>query len=240
MPAFPTDGGRVFRSYLERKHDEYTATMLTVTASKYMLAVFVLGSVAYLFLIGASLFNMEFMLLWDLLIVFYLYGGAMSERQTAELKREAKGLSVRGAVTRHFALVKPEASVRDLYALVTKSGEHLFITKLEGGYAYVNLLGTRRRGNPRTARDLADGMPSMPCGHGAGRRAAEDGRRGVGHGRGHGQGQARGDSDPGEPADVPLAARAEQERAADQPARASIRPGLKFRAFSEGLNILLL
>ena len=166
MPAFPTDGGRVFRSYMERKHDEYTATMLTVTASKCMLAAFVLGSVAYLFLTGASLFNMEFIFLWDLLIVFYLYGGAMSERQTAELKREAKGLTVRGAVTRHFTLVKPEASVRELYGLVTRSGEHLFITKLEGGYAYVNLLGIRRRGNPRTARDLATGIPTVPAGTG--------------------------------------------------------------------------
>jgi Zn-dependent protease len=166
MPAFPTDGGRVFRSYLERRHDEYTATMLTVKASKYTLAIFLVGSLAYLVFTGASLFNIEFILLWDLLIVFYLYGGAMAEKQTAELKRDAKGLSVRGAVTKHFALVGPGTSVRDLYGLAAKSGEHLFITKLPEGYAYVNLLSTRRRGNPTSARDLSARIPSMPVGTG--------------------------------------------------------------------------
>jgi Zn-dependent protease len=166
LPAFPTDGGRVFRSWLERKHDEYDATMLTVRASKYVLVLFIAGSLAYYLLISASLFDIEFVLLWDILIAFYLYGGAASEKQIAELKRNARGLSVRGAVTKHFALVGPDTSVGDLYDLVKSSGEHLLITRIGGDYAYVNLLNAPKRGNPKTASDLAVRMPSMPDGTG--------------------------------------------------------------------------
>jgi Zn-dependent protease len=166
MPAFPTDGGRVFRSYLERKHGEYKATMMTVTASKYVLVIFVVGSMAYVAAIGASLFNIEFILLWDLLIAFYIYGGAMSEKQTAELKRDAKGLTVKGAITRHYALVSPDAPIKDLYGMVGRAGEHLFITRIGKDYAYVNLLAARKQGRPRTARDLAVRVPTIAEGTG--------------------------------------------------------------------------
>ena len=47
LPAFPTDGGRVFRSYLERKYDWYKSTMLTVKLSKGIMYALVIGTLAY-------------------------------------------------------------------------------------------------------------------------------------------------------------------------------------------------
>jgi len=163
FPAFPTDGGRVFRSYLERKHDEYKATMLTITASKYVLVLFVAGTLVYVALIDAPLYYKEFTVLWDLLIAFFLYGGATAERQLAELKRNAKGISIKDSVSRHFIFVEPDATMRDLYAIAKRSREHTFITKMGSDYAYVNLLEKSKSGGARSASDLAVRMPQLPA-----------------------------------------------------------------------------
>ena len=161
LPAFPTDGARVFRSWLERKHGEYEATMMTVTASKWVMALFVLGTVVYLALISAPLYYKEFTLLWDLIIVIFLYGGAVAERQAATLKREAKGVGIGGAVNGHFRLVRPDSTVAELYALVRKTKEHVLITPLGDGFAYVNLMAKVKQGSVRRAADLAVKIPSI-------------------------------------------------------------------------------
>ncbi|MEM3180976.1 MAG: site-2 protease family protein, partial [Candidatus Micrarchaeaceae archaeon] len=59
LPAFPTDGGRVFRSYLERKHNFYDATMLTVKTSKAIMYALVIGALAYVLIISSSFYYKE-------------------------------------------------------------------------------------------------------------------------------------------------------------------------------------
>ncbi|MCL5239480.1 MAG: site-2 protease family protein [Candidatus Marsarchaeota archaeon] len=165
LPAFPTDGGRVFRSYLERKHDEYVATELTVKASNIILGLFVLGTVAYVLLIDAPFYSKEFIFLWNLLIVFFLYGGARQEKQMMEIKRRSRGIKLGTLATRHFALVKPESNVKEMYDKVRLSKEHLLITKLRGGtYAYINLLGKTALRPGALAGDVAVKIPSVDSG----------------------------------------------------------------------------
>ncbi|VVB76665.1 Zinc metalloprotease [uncultured archaeon] len=163
LPAFPTDGGRVFRSYLERRYDEYKATMMTVTASKYVMVIFIAGTIVYALLLNAPAYYKEFTVLWDLLIVFFLLGGALSEKQMAELKRDSRGLTIAGAASTHFKFVEPNTAVGSLYDLVRKSKEHVLITTIGSDYAYVNLAGTAKKGSVRTAADLAVVMPRLPA-----------------------------------------------------------------------------
>lgn len=161
LPAFPTDGGRVFRSWLERRHGEYEATMMTVTASKWVMALFILGTVVYLALISAPLYYKEFTLLWDLVIVVFLYGGSMAEAEAAKLKKLAQGVGIEGAVSRHFRLVRPDSTVAEMYSLVRRSKEHILITKIGGDFAYVNLVAKAKPGTAKRASDLAVKIPSI-------------------------------------------------------------------------------
>ncbi|HVA83044.1 MAG TPA: site-2 protease family protein, partial [Candidatus Aquilonibacter sp.] len=47
LPAFPMDGGRVFRSYLQRTKTYFDATMLTVKISKYLMGLIILATFAF-------------------------------------------------------------------------------------------------------------------------------------------------------------------------------------------------
>ncbi len=161
LPAFPTDGGRVFRSWLERKYDEYKATMITIKASNVTMGLFILGTLAYVLIITAPFYSKEFIFLWDLLIVFFLYNGAQQEKQTIEIKRETRGVKLRSLATKRFVLVAPSSSVQELYQTVKRTREHMLITKLGDGYAYVNLLRKERLRPEMWARDLAVKIPSV-------------------------------------------------------------------------------
>ena len=95
------------------------------------------------------------------MVVVFLYGGAVAERQTAVLRKEAKGVGIGGAVSSHFRLVPPDSTVAELYALVRKTKEHVLITKLGEDFAYVNLMAKVKPGTAKRAADLAVKIPSI-------------------------------------------------------------------------------
>lgn len=162
LPAFPTDGGRVFRSYLERKYDEYRATLLTIKAGNIVMALFLLGTLAYVIVISAPFYYKEFVFLWDVLIVFFLYGGSQAEKEAVELKKYTKGISLSEVVSRNFVEVKPETRLAALYDVVKSKKEHMFITKVNGSYAYVDLFKKEKfRLVNATAAHLATKIPEI-------------------------------------------------------------------------------
>ena len=157
LPAFPTDGGRVFRSYLERRYNQYKATMITIRVGNVVLGLIVLGTLIYTIELNGPFI----VFLWNLFIVFFLYSGAQAEKQLMELKQHTIGMHVSEVTNKHFVFVKPEHTVQRLYGTVRKMKTHLLITKLGNEYAFVNLLRREKLKRETTAREIAMPIPNI-------------------------------------------------------------------------------
>ena len=161
LPAFPMDGGRVFRSYLQKSRSFFDSTMLTVKVSNYMMAVILAGTLAFLVLSSSyTAAYKEFLALFDVLIVMFLYSGTQSEKQNVILRRDTQGLVAKDAISSKYVLVRPDSSLSALYGLSKKQGVHLFITKTDAGYCYVNL-SRKQKIVPRYVKDIAEPIPKV-------------------------------------------------------------------------------
>ncbi len=162
VPAFPMDGGRIFRSYLQRTRSLYDATMITAKVSKAVLYLFIAGNIAFLAIgFGYPLFYREWVVLFDVIIVFFIYGGLKAEEDNVIIRKETQGLTVGNAISRHYRLVDPMSRVADLYTLVKSSGEHLLITKKGDTYAVVDLRNAKSISTDRMISDIATPIPKI-------------------------------------------------------------------------------
>lgn len=161
LPAFPTDGGRVFRSYLERRYDQYKATQLTIRLGNVVMALIVLGTLAFAIVASAPLYSKELIFFWNLIIVFFLYGGAQTEKELMEMRRHAKGMRVSEVTSGHFLFVKPTDEAQKLYDAVKRTKVHVLITKIGSEYAYVNLLRKEKLRPGVTAQEAAVKIPGI-------------------------------------------------------------------------------
>ena len=163
LPAFPMDGGRVLRSYLEKKKNFYDATMITAKVSRYFMLLIIIGTVVFVALpTGYPLINKEIIFIWDLIIVFFLYEGMRAEEDNVMIRQATKGLTIKDAMSGNYAIVKWNSKASELYNLMKKSREHTLITKNpQGVYCVVNVFDQGALKRAASVKDLAAEIPNM-------------------------------------------------------------------------------
>lgn len=112
LPAFPMDGGRVLRSLLALRMEHARATRIAASLGQGMAIVF-----------GCfGLFANPMLLL----IALFVWVGAAQEAAAAEMKSSLGGLPVREAMLTNFQAVSPDATLREVVALLLAGSQKDF------------------------------------------------------------------------------------------------------------------
>jgi Zn-dependent protease len=122
LPAFPMDGGRVFRAALSLKLDRVLATDIAAGAGKILAVAFVI----------IGLFQNPFLVFIGLFIML----GAHSEARYVKTKSALEGLRVADGMMRNFTLLSPDDTLDKAVQALLDGQEDKFMIgrngKLEG------------------------------------------------------------------------------------------------------------
>ncbi len=129
LPAFPLDGGRVFRSYLEKTRDFVKSTQITAKSTNIIAFLIIAGSLIYVGIESSSLIYKEFFVFWDIIIALFLYSGAQAELQSVYIKKYSSKLHAKDAMTKNFILVKQPKTIDEIYNYILKFHTHLILFK---------------------------------------------------------------------------------------------------------------
>lgn len=139
LPAFPLDGGRVFRSLLERRLDLETATRRAARLGRAL--AIVLGVIGLLF-------N-----LWLVVIAVFVYLGASAEEIATIVHVRLQGRTVADVMLFEPVVLSEDAPVGDAQTLLRHTAQRTFPVVDSGRYVGVV-----------DARTLAGAEPALPVG----------------------------------------------------------------------------
>ena len=124
VPAFPMDGGRVFRSIIWwRTRDLQRSTRIASSVGQGIAVLMIIGGI-YLFFFTAYGVNG----LWFALIGWFLYSAASGSYRQLMLQQKLQGHSAKEIMTRDCTQVRPDLSVDKLVNdVVLPSGKRCFI-----------------------------------------------------------------------------------------------------------------
>lgn len=122
IPAFPMDGGRVFRSLLAMRMPYITATRVAVFA----------GQMFAFFLAIAGMFTLAAGGVWLILVALFIYIAATQEEQATVTSILLEGIKVRDIMTKSVDTLEASASAAACLQLMFQK-KHLGYPVLEGG-----------------------------------------------------------------------------------------------------------
>src|SRR5260221_14279769 len=99
IPAFPMDGGRVFRALLGFTMNKSTATRIAALLGQFLAILFVFFGFFYNF--------------WLVFIGLFIFLGAGGEAAFERTKTALAGLRVKDALMHRFTVLKPEATLSE-------------------------------------------------------------------------------------------------------------------------------
>ena len=180
LPAFPMDGGRMFRALLSRIRSEYEATRIA-TWSGRMLAI------------GMGLYGFIYMPPLAF-VAFFIYLGAANEGAASRGRSLTQGIPVRAAMVTEYRALPHGSTIRDAANLLLATSQQDFPVvhgdqvlgllgrnallrgmALEGPDSYVSTYMDRDFASVAPDKDLAEVLPLMAHA-GACTLVIEDGR----------------------------------------------------------------
>ncbi len=110
IPAFPMDGGRVFRAILASKMDHVKATRIAANVGR---------GFAILMGIAGFFYNP-----WLILTAIFVWSGAGAEARSVEVQAGVKGLVARDAMISQFYQVEANQPLSGVFQLSMETGQH--------------------------------------------------------------------------------------------------------------------
>jgi Zn-dependent protease len=137
IPAFPMDGGRVFRALLSFTMDRARATEIAAGLGQALAVVF--------FMLG--LFFNPFLIL----IALFIFLAAYSENQMVKQKSLVEGHFVQEALLTNITLLHPENNLEDVFEIILAGTEKDFVVTEDGEIAGIlnhkNILNNAQNGS---------------------------------------------------------------------------------------------
>lgn len=118
IPAFPMDGGRIFRALLSMNFDRVTATDLAAKLGQ---------GVAFLFFLIGLLYNPIL-----ILIAIFIYFGAQGENIMVQQLALLKGYRVKDAMMTNITTVHPDGTLNDVIDIILTGTERDFVVVENG------------------------------------------------------------------------------------------------------------
>lgn len=147
LPAFPMDGGRVFRSLLSLKLGRVQATRVASSVGKFLAMLFFLFGLFYSIILA--------------IIAVFIYFGAHSENITVQQLSLLEGNKVRDAMITEFSILKPDAPLSAAVDKILASTEQNFVVATEKkveGILYMEDLAAalREKGKDTQVNEVMD------------------------------------------------------------------------------------
>jgi Zn-dependent protease len=151
LPAFPLDGGRVFRALLERHYDLERSTRLAARYGRALaIALMVVG---------------VFVNLWLLIIGVFVYFGASAEEAATVVHVRLRGRRVGDVMLLDPVVVDPNTPVTDLTTLLRRTTQRAFPVMGPSGYeGMLDAAAIDHAWPSQRAREIAHDVPVVSSG----------------------------------------------------------------------------